>query len=96
VQQQPIDVQQHEAVAEIGDDVAVPDLVEQGLGHGVPPGTDNSIRHAWKEGGLRNAGHCYLCISWAKISRFCAPSGCMILAVAGYQSRATGAAAELS
>jgi hypothetical protein len=33
VQQQPIDMQQHEAVAEIGDDVAVPDLVEQGLGH---------------------------------------------------------------
>ncbi|HSJ40755.1 MAG TPA: hypothetical protein VK955_06840, partial [Xanthobacteraceae bacterium] len=24
---------QHETVAEIGDDVAVPDLVEQGLGH---------------------------------------------------------------
>ena len=33
VQQQAVDMQQHEAVAEIGDDVAVPDLVEQGLGH---------------------------------------------------------------
>ena len=33
VQQQTVDMQQHEAVAEIGDDVAVPDLVEQGLGH---------------------------------------------------------------
>jgi len=33
VQQQAVDVQQHEAVAQIGDDVAVPDLVEQGLGH---------------------------------------------------------------
>ena len=34
VQQQAIDVQEHEAVAEICDDVAVPDLVEQGLAHG--------------------------------------------------------------
>ena len=36
VQQQAVDVQQHEAVAEIGDDVLVPDLVEQGLGHRRP------------------------------------------------------------
>jgi len=34
VQQQPVDVQKHEAVPEIGDDVAVPDLVEKGLAHG--------------------------------------------------------------
>jgi len=27
-------MQQHEAVAEIADDVAIPDLVEQGLAHG--------------------------------------------------------------
>jgi hypothetical protein len=44
VQQQTVDVQQHEAVAEIGDDVAVPDLVEQGLGHfeGPPQAADIS------------------------------------------------------
>src|SRR5262249_6613346 len=34
VQQQAIDVQQHEAIAEVGGDVTVPDLVEQGLAHG--------------------------------------------------------------
>ena len=33
VQQQPVDMQQDEAVAEIGDDVAVPDLVEKRLAH---------------------------------------------------------------
>ena len=33
VQQQPVDVQQHEAAAEIGDDVAIPDLVEKCLAH---------------------------------------------------------------
>ena len=48
VQQQAVDVQQHEAVAEIGDDVAVPDLVEQGLGHfeGPPQAADISTSQA--------------------------------------------------
>ena len=33
VQQEPVDMQQHEAAAEIGDDVAIPDLVEKRLAH---------------------------------------------------------------
>ena len=33
VQQDAIDVQQHEAAAQVGDDVAVPDLVVQRFGH---------------------------------------------------------------
>jgi hypothetical protein len=33
VQQQPVDMEQHEAVAEIGNDVLIPDLVEQSLAH---------------------------------------------------------------
>ena len=38
VQQHPVDMQQRPALAEIGDDVLVPDLVEQRPCHGRPPG----------------------------------------------------------